>query len=313
MQRFIIAITLLLAPYIFSSQTISGQTNTTINESLKFSTAVSKLTDYYSEVIGYYLNRPLYVGDFNIHNLKQDINTAIYAIDPKSPAEKENNAQQEYLSAKYDTSNFFEKEELVSLITQAEITTESVKKECINLSNYFSNKEYMNDPSFSEYLTLRDNLQKKTSLAQEAWKKVTTYNSDVKDAAETQILQSKKIAEFVVPMKEDLDKLRKIVSQVYSQDFSLIILKLDIEDLQSNINIHQDPSKKNSSKLKDESYVSIYKRFYSSSQQCLETALKILNCVEQKKYDKELDLLFDKLNETFNKVEEDYKLFASQE
>lgn len=313
MQHFIITITLLLAPYIFSSQTISGQTNTTINETLKFSTSVSKLTDYYSEVIGYYLNRPLYVGDFNTHNLKQDINAAIYAIDPKSPAEKESNAQQEYLSAKYNTKNFFEKEELISLINQAESNTESVKKECITLSNYFSNKEYMNDPSFSKYAILRDNLQSKISLAQEAWKKVTTYNLDVKDAAETQVLQSKKIAEFIIPMKEDFDKLRKIVSQVYSQDFSVIILKLDIDDLRSNIDIHKDPSKKNSTKLKDESYISIYKRFYSSSEQCLDTVLKILNCVEQKKYDKELDLLFDKLNETFNKVEEDYKLFASQE
>lgn len=311
MHRYFIFLVSLIS-CCYSGLTLSAQTNNTTADMLKFTASVSNLSDYYAEVIGYYLNRPLYVGDFNIHNLKQDINAEIYTIDPKSPAEKESNAQQEYLSVKFNTKIFFDKEELASLISKAEGNTESVKKHCIRLSNYFANKEYVKDPDFTKYPALRDSLQIAITIAQDAWKKVTTYNSDVKNAAETQLIQSYKVAEFVVPMKEDIDKLRKIIAQVYSQDFSAIILKMDVSELRTMTEIHKDFSRKDKTKLKDESYIDVYKRFYASTDECLDIVIQILSCVEQKKFDSELDRLFDKLNSTFNKTEEDYKLFASQ-
>lgn len=313
MQRFSIIITVFLASYYFSTLSAFSQNSPTVTETLRFSTSVSKLADYNAEVIGYYLNKPLYMGDFNIHNLKQDINAPIYAIDPKSPSEIENNASQEYLSIKYSMKNSFEKEELTSLVSKAETATESVKKNCIALSNYFADKQYLKDPSFGEYPALRDNFQQSILTAQSAWKRVTAYNADIKNSAENTILRNKKASEFIVPMKEDLDKLRKIVAQVYAQDFSVIILKMDISDLQSTTEIHKDFSRKDQTKLKDESYISVYRRFYTTTDECLNITKQILNCVEQKKFDAELDRLFDTLNKTFEKVEDDYKLFASQD
>lgn len=313
MRHFSSIIILLLTLYHFSTQPVFSQNSSIVTETLRLSSSVSKLADYNANIIGYYLNKPLYMGDFNIHNLKQDINAPIYTIDPKSPAEIENNAAQEYLSIKYSTKSSFEKEELVSLVSKAETTTEQVKKHCIALSNYFSDKEYLKDRSFDKYPVLRDSLQQSISTAQAAWKKVTIYNSDIKNAAENTILKNKKASEFIIPMKEDLDKLRRIVAQVYSQDFSVIILKLDITDLQSIIEIHKDFSKKDRTKLKDESYISVYNRFYTATNECLNIIRQILNCVEQKKFDSELDRLFDTLNRTFDKAEDDYKLFVSQD
>lgn len=313
MQRLSSIIVLLLASFHLPAQSVSNQNNQAETETLRLTSSISRLSDYNADVIGYYLNKPLYLADFNIYNLKKNINTPLYAIDPKSPSDIENNAAQEYLALKYSTKNSFEKEELVSLVAKAETSTEQVKKSCINLSNYFGDKEYLKDLSFNRYPALRDSLQQSIFSAQAAWRRVSIYNSDVKDMAENIILKGKKASAFIVPMKEDLDKLRKIVSQVYSQDFSVIILKMDITDLQSITEIHKDFSKKDRTKLKDESYINVYNRFYGATDECLAVIKQILNCVEQKKFDAELDSLFDTLNKTFTKVEEDYKLFASQD
>ncbi|SHF21529.1 hypothetical protein [Dysgonomonas macrotermitis] len=290
-----------------------GQTGQTASETIRFTTAVTDLRNHYHEILSYYQNRPVYMADFNIQILNQNPENAIYFIEPKSPAEDNQIPSQNYLSVKYNTKDFFDKEELTTLISKAESNTERVKKHCLVLSNYFSNKKFVQDASFSKYPALRDSLQASLSIALDSWKKVTDLNSNIQDAAEIQLLQSKKVAPFVVPMKEDADKLKRIIDQVYSQQLSAIILKLDVDDLQAMVDIHKDYSRKDKSKLKDESYLNVYSRFYSATDECIGIVRQILDCIEQKKFDSTLDNLFDKLNEKYSKVQDDYKLFASQD
>ena len=91
---------MLLASFHLPAQSVSNQNNQAETETLRLTSSISRLSDYNADVIGYYLNKPLYLADFNIHNLKKDINTPLYAIDPKSPSDIENNAAQEYLALK---------------------------------------------------------------------------------------------------------------------------------------------------------------------------------------------------------------------
>lgn len=282
-------------------------------EIINFTKDVSNLISYYSEVVGYYQSRPPYMSEYNIQLLKQNKDATLYYIDPQSTTEKEDNKSNIFSQLQNRDITFPEKDDLIESINTAITKTNEVKNNCNILSKYFSNKEYLDDSSFSSYQMKITNYQQSVIDAYELWRKASSLNDEIKDNTETNLLKTKKISSFIIPMKEDMDDLKLIVNQVYSQDFSVIILKMDVNNLDTLVEIHKKTANKDITKLKDPSYLDVYNRFYDNMSDCNNTVEKIIECVENKNFSSTLDNLLDKLNEQYNKVIEDYKLFASQD
>lgn len=276
---------------------------------LQFTKAVESLSNYYSEILSYYQNAPVMTAQINIQNLKQSASAPIYLINYKSAEEEaDRSAIDNYLSAKNDKETFFEKKELIELVSLAESRSDEVKKNCMALSNYFSNKVYQQDKNFGIYPMLVDSLESSIDRARTSWKRVNTLNTDIKESAELDVLKANPNAIFLVPMKQDLTSLGKIVEQIYSQDISVTLLRMDVNSLKDELNRHKNITGKDKSISRDAAYAD----YYNLNYQCITTIESILNNIEQNRIDDSLDSLFDQLNDQYSDVNETYKKFSAQ-
>lgn len=278
---------------------------------IQFGNTVIDLGNFYSETLKNYDGIFSIVED-NIQKLTRNPNVQPFAVNCIRLAQTNSRIEEAYKTEVKKTFTFTEKAELKLLVEKAKADTKNVEKWCTQLSNYFSNKEYSSDTEFKNSYVLVDSLSANIDKARASWRAASNLASDAGSRAELVVLKGSKIADFIIPMKTDLESLRKILEQLQTEHPDVSALKQDINTLDMSIKANKDITNKDVSKLSDVYYKEVYRDFYTNTQACIDYLNSIVLAIETGKIDERTNDQFRYMSSKYGEAVGKYNTFVSQ-
>lgn len=250
----------------------------------------------------------------NIKRLTNNPNVQVYFVNYKVYTPDQVKIKQ-FKTASQQAPAFGEKNDIINTVEKANQNSDEVIKQFEKLSAYFSNKEYLSDPQFSKYPDLLNNAVSALYAAYDSWKEASRLASKAGDNAELVILKDSKIADFVIPMKTDLNGLNDIFSQILKKDANIPTLQNDVKGLKASIDKNKDVSTKDVKKLSDIYYKEVYVTFYRKCAQTSDMLDKLLGLLSQpeSEIDKDqISRLFNQAGNSYSDAVKEYNKFVSQ-
>ena len=173
-------------------------------------------------------------------------------------------------------------------------------KRCSALTDYFNKKQYVDDAGFAKYEELFSSLNDMYSKMSDTWKTATNLASDAGDRSEVILLKKSPIAEFIIPMKEDLARVKKCVDKLYQDDVDVNALKTDIAAIEKAGQKNRSLEGKKVENLKKYSYPSFHTSFYDYVEEFVKQSTRIQELLS---YDKDTQVrMKDEINNTYYAV-----------
>ncbi|WP_128330250.1 hypothetical protein [Apibacter sp. HY039] len=216
----------------------------------------------------------------------------------------------QYLETYKNISNLPVKNEIHKKIILAENQYASYLRTCQEISDYFVLRRYIKDDDRKLYNSLKDSLNAKVTNAVALWDEVSHEAELIGNEAEKGLLQTSKIAEFVVPMKENLTQVQGIWKEL--QQATLIRESLSQKNKEFFNSIqHNKNLPKNNSLLKSADYLIVYQDFYLSCGLIHEYVGILLQKVEKADY-KSAETYYKMIGNEYDKLVSFYNTFIQQ-
>ena len=183
--------------------------------------------------------------------------------------------QDAYEAASKAAPTFPEKAQIQKSVAFVIANTPEFGKRCSALSDYFNQRQHESDPQFVKYQVLHDSLQSMYTQVSAAWNVALALSSEVGDRCEILFLKNSPISEFIIPMKEDLSSVKKIISKFRQDDVDLVSIKADIEILKTTIEKSRSLTGKRVANLEKYSSKGMFTSFYLSMDDFIKNATKL--------------------------------------
>lgn len=306
---------LMLAFCVFSF-TVQGQQKNSqakihASKIIRMGNSVIDLSNNAMQIIDGYQSS-ISTAEQNVEILKSNPNRSPFFVNYKlyTPDQGKNT---EYAQSSKAAPAFDEKADLISAMDKANANMADMVKASEALSNYFSNKEYQSDPDFSKYPALRDSTLSIIGRTYNSWRTASQLAALAGDKAELLLLKDSKIAEFVIPMKTDLNALKAVLVKMGDQQSDLSALNADLVALKASVDKNKDISGKDIKKLSDLYYKEVYETFYRKCSQSTETAIKLVGMIKDGEPDESyLSSFFNSARSAYSDAVSRYNTFVSQ-
>lgn len=220
--------------------------------------------------------------------------------------------QKEYQASYKSTPLFDEKKDIANTISAANKDIENAVKWATAMSQYFSEKTYLTDTEFSNYPALQDSLTFYFQKGYNGWSVASRLASQAGNKAELILLQKSKIAEFIIPMKSDLNGLETIMELFVQDKIDSNQLKSQLSAVSQSIAKNKDISTKDTKKLSDIYYKEVFQTFYTKSEATLKAMDNFNQELEANPQSERLNNLYASIASNFRLTVESYNTFVSQ-
>lgn len=253
----------------------------------------------------------LSTADSNMGKLKRNPNTQPFFVDYKNFAACFGD-QKEYQLAYKGAPDFAEKKEIANTITVANKDIENAVKWATAISQYFSEKKFAADTDFAQYPVMQDSLSFYFQKGYNGWSAASRLASKAGNNAELILLQKSKIAEFVIPMKSDLNGLEAIMELFNQDQIDNAQVKTDLATVSQSIAKNKDISTKDTKKLSDLYYKEVFQKFYSKSEETVKSMDAFNKELESNPQSDRLSDLYSYVVTNYRSVVEEYNTFIAQ-
>lgn len=220
---------------------------------------------------------------------------------------------QKNYDASYKTSpEFPEKKDIANTINVANSDINNAVKWATNISLYFSEKEYLTDTNFAKYPAMQDSLSFYFKKGYNGWSTASRLASKAGNNAELVLLAKSKIADFVIPMKSDLNRLKDIIELINQESPNFAQIKIEFTATTESMNKNKDLSTKDIKKLKDIYYKEVFQKFYTKAEQTLVSINKLTQELEENPKSDRLESMYSHLISNYKATVESYNTFISQ-
>lgn len=253
----------------------------------------------------------LSTAESNMSKLKRNPSTQPFFVDYKNFAGCFGD-QKEYQLALKAAPDFAEKKDIANTITAANKDIDNAIKWATALSEYFSTKKFQTDTDFAQYPAIQDSLSYYFQKGYNGWSAASGLASRAGNNAELILLQKSKIAEFVIPMKSDLNGLEAIM-ELFNQDkIDSDQIKAELATLSESIAKDKDISTKDVKKLSDLYYKEVFQKFYSKSEETVKSMTAFNQELEANPQSDRLRSLYGYVTSNYRSVVEEYNTFIAQ-
>ncbi|MBF0574505.1 hypothetical protein [Dysgonomonas sp. GY617] len=253
----------------------------------------------------------LSTAESNLSKLKRNPNVQPFFVNYKN-FEACFGDQKEYAAAYKGAPEFAEKKDIANTITLADKNIANAVKWATAMSDYFSEKEYLTDTEFAKYPAMQDSLAFYFQKGYTGWSEASRLASKAGNDAELILLQKSKIAEFIIPMKSDLNALEAILELFNQEAIDSELVKAGISAASKSIAQNKDISTKDVKKLSDVYYKEVFQNFYRKSEEALK-AMDALNLeLETNPKSDRLNNLYSSAMSNYRGVVEAYNTFIGQ-
>ncbi|MCD0474959.1 hypothetical protein LPB87_11205 [Flavobacterium sp. EDS] len=277
---------------------------------IQLSNSVIDLSNSYSKTLENYKNIASNVQS-NVERLVKNPNLTPHAI--RCDLTVQSSIQTAYTATLNAAPVFDEKMAIKKNVSEGENNIKSVSKWCTALSNYVSNKDFKEDKKLIKYNQINDSLLSNIKKSEISWRTAGHLASDAGNKAELALLKNSPIASFVIPMKKDLIDLNAVFEMFQTKTPDVNTIKSALSTLKTSIETNKDISKKDTSKLKDAYYKSVYETFYRKCSSATESLNTVTDRLQEKKLDTaNIESWFDSASSDYNNAVQSYNTFVSQ-
>lgn len=253
----------------------------------------------------------LSTAESNIGKLKRNPSTQPFFVDYKNFAGCFGD-QKEYQLAYKGAPEFAEKKDIANTIATANKDIDSAIKWATAMSEYFSQKTYLTDTDFAKYPAIQDSLSFYFQKGYNAWSTASALASKAGNNAELVLLQKSKIAEFVIPMKSDLNGLEAIMELFNQDQIDSNAIKAELANVSQSIATNKDISTKDVKKLSDLYYKEVFQKFYSKSEETVKYMTALNQELEANPKSDRLRSLYGYVTSNYRSAVEEYNTFIAQ-
>ena len=151
---------------------------------------------------------------------------------------------------------------------------------CLALTTYFNKREHENDTKFVKYQVLYDSLHSMYEQVSSAWETALNLSSEVGDRCEIIFLKKSPVSEFIIPMKEDIGKARKMMSKFSAEEPDVANIKSDIEAMKKAVVANRSLTGKRVANLEKFSSKNYFESFYLTMDDFIEYATQLRDLLD---------------------------------
>ena len=190
--------------------------------------------------------------------------------------------QSAYEKATKAAPAFAEKAKIQTAVDFVIKNTEEFGKRCLEMTTYFNKREHENDTEFVKYQLLYDSLYSMYERVTHAWEIALNLSSEVGDRCEIVLLKNSPISEFIIPMKEDIGKARKLMSKFSADEPDLAGIKNAIATIKKDIVANRSLTGKRVANLEKYSNKNYFEGFYLTMDDFIEYATQLSELLDPK-------------------------------
>lgn len=250
-------------------------------------------------------------GDQNIEKIKKNPVTQLFYLNPQSMAVDKYQSDQIIQSIKTIPA-FTTKSEMETLFKNATSASARVSGLSERISIYFSKGECKKDSEFIRYNSMKDSLILLTKEAYKSWRDASSKASKSGNEAELVFLKKSPIADFLIPMKTDLNAFKEIFSLLDSDAPDLAQIRQKTDALTASTNTNKDLSNKDTKKLSDIYYKSVYEDFYRETAQSVSYIDAMLKKIDSKSSEESINSSYSLASSSYNNAIDKYNRFIQQ-
>ncbi len=277
---------------------------------IQLSNSVIDLSNSYSKALENYKNIASSIHS-NVEQLVKNPNLTPHAV--KCDLAVHPSIQTAYTTTLNTAPLFDEKMAIKKNVSEGENNIKSVNKWCTALSDYVSNKDFKDDKKLIKYNQINDSLLSNIEKSEISWRAAGHLASNAGNKAEIALLKNSPIASFVIPMKKDLIDLNAIFEMFQTKTPDVNTIKANLNTLKTSIETNKDISKKDTSKLKDVYYKSVYETFYRKCSSATESLNTVTDRLQETKLDtNNIKSWYNSASSDYNNAVQSYNTFVSQ-
>ena len=198
----------------------------------------------------------------NVENLKKNPNTSAYGYNCSSFTIRSSEISA-YQTASKAAPSYPEKAKIQESTDFVIANNEEFAKRCAALSDYFVQKQYADDAGFVQFEVLFNSLDDMYTSISDSWDTATNLSSDAGDRSEVVLLKNSPIVDFIVPMKEDLSRVKKLIDKLHQDDINMAAIQTDIAAIETAAQKNRSMEGKKKENLEKYSYPSYHTSFYA--------------------------------------------------
>lgn len=253
----------------------------------------------------------LSTAESNMSKLKRNPNIQTFFVNYKN-FQASFGDQKEYNAAYKGAPDFAEKKDIANTISAANKDIENAIKWATAMSQYFSEKTYLTDTEFAQYPAMQDSLSFYFKKGYNAWSVASRLASQAGNNAELLLLKKSKIADFIIPMKSDLNGLETIMELFVQDEVDSDQVKTQLATVSQSIALNKDISTKDVKKLSDIYYKEVFQTFYTKSEATLKAMETFNQELEANPQSTRLNSLYSNITTNFRSAVEEYNKFIAQ-
>lgn len=253
----------------------------------------------------------LSTAESNMSKLKRNPNIQPFFVNYKN-FQASFGDQKEYNAAYKGAPEFAEKKDIANTISAANKDIENAIKWATAMSLYFSEKTYLTDTEFAQYPAIQDSLSFYFKKGYNGWSVASRLASQAGNNAELLLLKKSKIADFIIPMKSDLNGLETIMELFVQDEVDSDQVKTQLATVSQSIALNKDISTKDVKKLSDIYYKEVFQTFYTKSEATLKAMETFNQELEANPQSARLNSLYSNITTNFRSAVEEYNKFIAQ-
>lgn len=253
----------------------------------------------------------LSTAESNMSKLKRNPNIQTFFVNYKN-FQASFGDQKEYNAAYKGAPEFAEKKDIANTISAANKDIENAIKWATAMSLYFSEKTYLTDTEFAQYPAMQDSLSFYFKKGYNGWSVASRLASQAGNNAELLLLKKSKIADFIIPMKSDLNGLEAIMELFVQDKVDSDQVKTQLATVSQSIALNKDISTKDVKKLSDIYYKEVFQTFYTKSEATLKAMEAFNQELEANPQSTRLNSLYSNITTNFRSAVEEYNKFIAQ-
>lgn len=253
----------------------------------------------------------LSTAESNMSKLKRNPNIQTFFVNYKN-FQASFGDQKEYNAAYKGAPEFAEKKDIANTISAANKDIENAIKWATAMSLYFSEKTYLTDTEFAQYPAMQDSLSFYFKKGYNGWSVASRLASQAGNNAELLLLKKSKIADFIIPMKSDLNGLEAIMELFVQDEVDSNQVKTQLATVSQSIALNKDISTKDVKKLSDIYYKEVFQKFYAKSEATLKAMETFNQELEANPQSARLNSLYSNITTNFRSAVEEYNKFIAQ-
>lgn len=253
----------------------------------------------------------LSTAESNINKLKRNPNVQPFFVNYKN-FQACFGDQKEYQLAYKGAPDFAEKKEISDIIIAADKNIGNAVKWATAMSEYFSEKKFLSDTDFAQYTPMQDSLTLYFQKGYTGWSAASRLASKAGNEAELILLKKSKVAEFIIPMKSDLNALEAIIELLNQDQSDSQQIRTDLSAVSKSINQNKDISTKDVKKLSDIYYKEVFQKFYSNSEETVKAIDALDVEIQSNPQSDRLQNLYSYVISSYRSAVEQYNTFVSQ-